>query len=152
MIILHVSAQSETSLPTACNFPSPLLIKRSTVCKVFKREVVQAKLKSLYHDSTLFVCIICLYNSLAATFPSGPATEQTLDVRFRTTATWIFAIAQFLVVRDHWGDTQQVLLSQGKWKLLIYAPASDLLLVCCVNVSVTPCASRKMPLGEFDLI
>jgi len=64
----------------------------------------------------------------SATFPSGPATEQTLDVRFRTTATWIFAIAQFLVVRDHWGDTQQVLLSQGKWKLLIYAPASDLLL------------------------
>jgi len=64
----------------------------------------------------------------SATFPSGPATEQTLDVRFRTTATWIFAIAQFLVVRDNWGDTQQVLLSQGKWKLLIYAPASDLLL------------------------
>ena len=71
--------------------------------------------------------------TLAATFPSGPATEQTLGVRFRTTATWIFAIAQFLVVRDNWGDTQQVLLSQGKWKLSIDAPASDLLLVCSVK-------------------
>ena len=123
-ITLHVSAQSKTSFPTTCNFSS----------------------------SPLFSLFVCMINNLAAAFPSGPSTEQTLDVRIRTTATWIFVIAQFLVFRDHWGDTQQVLLSQGKWKLLIYAPASDLLLVCCVHVSGTPCASKKMPLGEFELI
>ena len=94
-------------------------------------EIVQSRqVRAYIQDLTLFVCVII---ALAATFPSGPATEQTLDVRFRTTATWIFAIAQFLVVRDNWGDTQQVLLSQGKWKLSIDAPASDLLLVCSVK-------------------
>ena len=65
----------------------------------------------------------------AASFPSGPAREQTVDVRFRSTASWVFAIPEFLVVRDNWGDTQQVMLSQGKWKLTIAAPASDLLVV-----------------------
>jgi len=62
----------------------------------------------------------------SASFPSGPATEQSLDVRFRSTASWIFTISDFLVVRDNWGDTQQIMLSQGKWKLTIAAPASDL--------------------------
>lgn len=108
--------------------------KSSTIYKAAQPRSCTSKADA--QDLTLLVCII---NVSTATFPSGPATEQTLDVRFRTTATWIFAIAQFLVVRDNWGDTQQVLLSQGKWKLSIDAPASDLLLVCSVNLSVIPC-------------
>lgn len=67
--------------------------------------------------------------TFSASFPSGPATEQSLDVRFRSTASWIFTISDFLVVRDNWGDTQQIMLSQGKWKLTIAAPASDLFVV-----------------------
>ncbi|KAK2558202.1 Laminin-like protein epi-1 [Acropora cervicornis] len=62
----------------------------------------------------------------SASFPTGPATEQIVDVRFRSTASWILAIARFLVVQDDWGDSQQIMLSQGKWKLTMAAPASDL--------------------------
>lgn len=62
----------------------------------------------------------------SASFPTGPATEQVVDVRFRSTASWILAIARFLVVQNDWGDSQQIMLSQGKWKLTMAAPASDL--------------------------
>jgi len=96
------------------------------VPRTSKYQLIFHYLLARYAPVTALVKFIPTLDS--ATFPSGPATEQTLDVRFRTTATWIFAIAQFLVVRDNWGDTQQVLLSQGKWKLSIDAPASDLLL------------------------
>lgn len=68
--------------------------------------------------------------SFLASFPTGPATEQMVDVRFRSTASWLLAIAKFLVVRDNWGDLQQIMLSQGKWKLTMAAPASDLFVVC----------------------
>lgn len=67
--------------------------------------------------------------TFTASFPSGTATEQILDVRFRSTASSIFALAEFLVVRDNWGDAKQIMLSQGKWKLTIAAPASDLFVV-----------------------
>nr|XP_058972202.1 laminin subunit alpha-like isoform X2 [Pocillopora verrucosa] len=60
------------------------------------------------------------------TVNSGSATEQTLDVRFRATSNWFYRSADFLVVRDTWGDPQQIMLSQGKWKFTMSASATDL--------------------------
>lgn len=69
------------------------------------------------------------FRLIAALFPSGSATEQTLDVRFRATSNWFYRSADFLVVRDTWGDPQQIMLSQGKWKFTMSASASDLFVV-----------------------
>ncbi|KAL9980332.1 hypothetical protein ACROYT_G008904 [Oculina patagonica] len=110
-----VFSQAQTSIYIMIDIP-----------RTSKYQLIFHYLLARYAPVTALVKFIPTLDS--ASFPSGPATEQTLDVRFRTTATWIFAIAQFLVVRDNWGDTQQVLLSQRKWKLTIDVPASDLLL------------------------
>lgn len=62
----------------------------------------------------------------SASFPDGPAREQTLDVQFRSTSSWIFAVPKILLVRDYRWEPRRVMLSQGKWKLTMAVTASDL--------------------------
>lgn len=108
-----VFSQSQTSLHIVIDVP-----------RTSNYQLIFYYMLSRYAAVTALVKFIPTDNS--ALFPSGPAREQIVDVRFRSTASWIFANAQFLMVRDNWGDVQQIMLSQGKWKLTMAAPASDL--------------------------
>ncbi|PFX27901.1 Laminin subunit alpha [Stylophora pistillata] len=95
-----------------------------TVPRTSKYQLVFYYLLSRYATVTALVRFTPTLNS--APFPSGSATEQRLDVRFRATSNWFYHSADFLVVRDTWGDAQQIMLSQGKWKFTMSASATDL--------------------------
>ena len=70
-----------------------------------------------------------IIGTFPASFPDGPAREQTLNVQFRSTSSWIIAVPEILLVRDYRWEPRRVMLSQGKWKLTMAAAASDLFVV-----------------------
>lgn len=108
-----VFSQSQTSIYMMIDVP-----------RTSKYQLVFYYLLARYATVTALVRFTPTVNS--ALFPSGSATEQTLDVRFRATSNWFYRSADFLVVRDTWGDPQQIMLSQGKWKFTMSASATDL--------------------------
>ena len=75
--------------------------------------------------SALLRSPIIIFLSYSVPFPSGFATEQRAVIRFRPTASWLFAVPELMTASDRVGNPVEVLLSRGKWKLVMKSDISN---------------------------